>query len=147
MPAHKTISLNVFEADIHNVVRLFAEVSGANFVMDDDVKGKITAKLDRVGWLRALQVILKSRGLEAQFDGNIIRVARAETLAAERKAVLTARQRCLKNAPLRTRFFRPSYASAAKLVPLIKGTLTPRGRVMVDQRTNTLIVRDVECAR
>ena len=147
MPASKTISLNVFRADIHNVIRLFSEVSGANFVLDDDVKGKVTVRLRRVGWLRALKVILRSRGLEAQFDGNIIRVARQQTLAAERQAVLTTRQRCLQNAPLRTRLFRPSYASAARLAPLIRGSLTARGKVQVDERTNTLIVRDVECPR
>ena len=128
-------------------MRFFADVSGANFVMDDDVRGKVTARLKRVGWLRALRVILKSHGLEAQFDGNIIRVARRQTLAKERQSVLSARQRCLKNAPLRTRFFRPSYATASKLAPLIRGSLSPRGKVLVDQRTNTLIVRDVECDR
>lgn len=147
MPTHKPISVNVFQADIHNVMRLFADVSGANFVLDEDVKGKVTVRLRRVGWLRALRVILKSRGLEAQLDGNIIRVARRETLAAERKALISARKRCLTTAPLRTRFFRPSYARAAKLAPLIKGTLTPRGKVLVDERTNTLIIRDVECPR
>ena len=145
MPAHRTIDINVFEADVHNVMRLLAEVSGANFVIDDDVKGKVTARLRRVPWLKALSVILKSRGLEAAWDGNIIRVARRQTLAAERKAVLTRRQACLQHAPLQTRIFRPSYALADKLAPLLKSTLSPRGTIQVDQRTNTLIVRDVNC--
>ncbi len=146
-PAHRKVNIDLHQADIGNVVRLFSDISGANFVLDDDVKGKVTVRLRQVGWLRALRVILKSRGLEAELDGNIIRVVRRETLAAERKAKLTARQRCLQQGPLRTRFYRPSYADAARLAKVIRGTLTPRGSVMVDQRTNTLIVRDVSCPR
>ena len=72
---HRTISLDLHEADIHNVLRLFAEVSGLNFVASDEVKGKVTVYMKDVPWDQALAVILHSKGLGAQLHGvNILSV-------------------------------------------------------------------------
>ena len=69
---HRTVSLDLQDADIHNVLRLFAEVSGLNFVASDDVQGKVTVFLEDVPWDQALAVILHSEGLGAQRYGQRI---------------------------------------------------------------------------
>lgn len=141
----KRMDLNLHQARVADVMRLLSDVAGINFVLDHDVSGKVTVRLRNVRWQVALRAILKSRGLELQWEDNVLRVARRETLAAEREARLKQRKACQQHGELVTRLVRPSYASAAKLAPLIRSLLSPRGRVMVDQRTNTLIVRDVSC--
>jgi type IV pilus assembly protein PilQ len=139
----RQITIDLVNADIHNVVRLFSDVTGSNFVLDDGIAGKVTVKLRRVPWRAALRAILRSRGLRTERVGPIIRIARATTLERERQARLDARRQYELAGPLRTWFVRPSYARAADLAPKIKQLLTHRGRVMVDERTNTLVIRDV----
>ena len=139
------ISLDVVGADLKNVVRLLAEVGGANVVFDDAVGGKVTVKLRGVRWDQALGMILRSKGLELEREGSILRVASRGTLAAERGQRLDARERCLREGPLRSWIIRPSHARAEAIAPQLRLVLTPRGSVTVDQRTNTLIVRDVVC--
>jgi type IV pilus assembly protein PilQ len=141
------ISLDLVNAEIHNVVRLFSDVTGANFILDEGVSGKVTVRLRRVPWRSALRAILRSRGLQTEQIGSIIRVARAATLDRERQVQREARRQHELSGPLRTYLLRPSYARAAELAPKIKRLLTPRGQVMVDTRTNTLVIRDVRPPR
>ena len=89
--------------------------------------------------------ILKVKGLEMVREGNIVRIATAEKLAKERKAALEARDTCINTGPLRTRLIPVNYARAEAVAPLVRASLTERGTVSVDSRTNTLIVRDVDC--
>jgi type II secretory pathway component HofQ len=140
-----TIDLDLVRADIRNVLRLFAEVSGMNFVYGEEIGGEVTIRLKGVPWERALQAILKIKGLEMVRQGNIVRVASAKKLAAEREAALKARQGCLRSSKPRTRLIRVSHARAEALAPLVRASLSGRGRVSVDARTNTLVVTDVEC--
>jgi len=101
-PARR-IDLDVVGADVRDVLRLLADVRGINLVIGDDVTGRVTIKLRRVRWEHALDVILRTRGLEAErLPGNILRVAPRQTLAAERAALVTDYQRCLAAAPLQT---------------------------------------------
>lgn len=141
----RTIDLDLKQADIANVLRLLADVGGVNLVLGEDVAGTITLRLRRVAWDDAFRIVLASKGLAMEREGNIIRVGREETFARERRTHLDARARCLATAPLRTRIMPVNYASAQALAAQIKATLTARGTVSVDQRTNTLIVRDVKC--
>jgi type IV pilus assembly protein PilQ len=143
----RTIDIDLVNAEITNVLRLFAEVSGLNFVVGDEVRGKVTVRLRRVPWLTALSAILKTKGLGMIREGNIVRVASRRSLAEEREALLAERESRLRSGPLRTFFLRPSYSDARRLVPLVRGMLSKRGTVLVDQRTNTLIIRDVVDAR
>ncbi len=139
------INLDVVGAEARDVLRLLAEVGGVNLVLGDEVAGRVTLRLRRVPWRSALQVILRVRGLEAEWRGGILRVGSRERFARERALRLGERERCLREAPLRTWTLRPSYASAASLAQALRQTLTPRGSITVDERTGTLVVRDVRC--
>ena len=143
--AQQTVDLDLKQADIRNVLRLLAELGNVNLVYGEEITGEITIRLHGVTWNDAMRVVLASMGLEMVHEGNIVRVASAETLAAERKAELDAHEQCLQSAPLKTRLVRVSYARAAEMAQHIKATLSPRGTVSVDERTNTVIVRDVDC--
>ncbi|MCC7073490.1 MAG: secretin and TonB N-terminal domain-containing protein [Deltaproteobacteria bacterium] len=139
----KKITVDLQHAEIGNVLRLLADVSGHNFVYGDEVKGKVTLKLREVPWDQALDVVLKTKGLGMKKDGNVIRVAALDVLRAEEMAALDlAAQRELKG-PLTTRVIPVNYAPAKELAAHLKLLLSPRGTVSVDERTNTIIVRDV----
>jgi type IV pilus assembly protein PilQ len=140
------VDINLADADVRNVLRLFAEIGNVNFVFDDEVKGTVTVVLRRVRWERALQAILRSKGLEIEREGNIFRVARGSTLAKERASRLGAQRLCRDEGPLHTRLIRPSHARAEDLAPLLRAQLkSKRGSVEVYARTNTLVIRDVRC--
>lgn len=139
----KRVTLDVYEADLHNLIRLFADVSGLNFVVADDVQGKVTIKLRDVPWDEALEAILSTKGLAMDRKGNIIRVLPKARLDAERKAALELEEAKRRSAPLQTKIVPVSYARAEELVPLVKEVLTERGKVTYDKRTNVLIIRDV----
>ena len=137
------ISIDVKDADIVDVVRLFAEVGGFQVVVDPGVSCNLTLKLNEVRWTSALDVALKSCGLGRDEENDIVRVAPVAKLVAE-----TAAQRKLDEArslagPLQMRSYRLSYARAAEMAPIIKKFLSPRGEVIYDSRTNTLLVIDV----
>ena len=139
----KKITIDLQEADIANVIRLIGDVSGKNVVFGDDVKGKVTLKLKNVPWDQALDVILRSHALGAQIDDGIIFVAPQAALdAEEQKALDSATQAELKG-PLTTRIIPLNYSPAKEMADKVKALLSPRGTVTVDERTNSLIVRDV----
>jgi type IV pilus assembly protein PilQ len=142
----KRIDVSLHNADIQNVLRLFAEIGRINIVYGEDVSGTVTISLKRVRWDHALFAILRSKGLDMTWEDNIIRVAKAETLAKERQRQVDTREHCLQTSPLITRIIPVSYANASDMVSLVQASLqSPRGSVTVDERTNALIVRDVDC--
>jgi type IV pilus assembly protein PilQ len=139
------IDVDVVNADIRNVLRLFADVGHVNLVLGDDVAGKITVRFLNVPWETAMRSVLSVKGLAMERTGNIVRVQKAEAFARERAARLSAYEVCLATAPLQTRIIPVSYADAEEIAALIRPTLTKRGTVVVDARTNTVIVSDVRC--
>jgi type IV pilus assembly protein PilQ len=142
----RRINIDLVDADIRNVLRLFADIADVNVVFGEEVTGRITVRLRRVRWDRALSAILRTRGLGLQREGNVFRVARRATLARERAARLADRRRCLDDGPLHTRMIRPAHARAEDLAPLLRAQLrSRRGAVAVDRRTNAVIIRDVRC--
>jgi|GEM_PF-813047 len=141
----KKITIDVQDADVVNVVRLMADVTGLNFVVADDVKGKVSMKLKNVRWDRALAVILKTKGLVAVRERNIVRVIAQKQWLAEQQTKLDARTSCEDKAPLKTRLIPVNYGVAKEMAEQVKATLSKRGSVAVDERTNTIIVRDVDC--
>jgi len=143
------IDLDVVRADLRDVLRLLADVGRVGIVIDEAVgRGEISVSLRGIRWDRALRAILHSKGLGMVREGRTVRVATRATLAAERASRLRQRRRCRDHGPLVTRLVRLSYARAAALAPLLRGMLrSARGSVIVDERTNTLIVRDVRCRR
>lgn len=139
----KKITIDLMDADIVNVLRLLGDVSGKNVVIGDEVQGKITIKLKNVPWDQALDVILKTKGLDMETRGGIIRVAPADKLAAERAARLALAEERRKKVPTTVRLIPVNYAVAQELVPQIKELVSERGRVTYDQRTNVIIVEDI----
>lgn len=140
----KKITVDLQNAEVGNVLRLLADVSGNNFVYGEEVKGKVTLKLREVPWEQALDVILKTKGLGMKRDGNVIRVATLEALQKEELDALDLGEKRRLKGPLTTRVIPVNYARAQELSGHIKLLLSPRGSVSVDERTNTLIVRDVK---
>jgi len=142
----RKVDFNVKDIDIKNLLGAIAEISRKNIIVADDVKGSVTIKLRNVPWDQALDIILKSKGLGREDIGNIIRVAPIETLRAEQKSAAEAYRNRQAAEPLKVRLIPVNYARAEQLTTQLKDTLTERGTVSVDARTNTLIVKDVQDA-
>ena len=140
----RRIDLDLKDADIHNVLRLLADVGHVNIVTADDVSGNITIRMRNVPWDQALDVVLQAKGLGMVRQGNLIRVAPAATLQKERELRIAAAKQELELAPLETRLIPVSYATADELQARAKDLLSPRGSIAVDERTNVLIARDLK---
>ena len=150
------ISLEFKDADIKNVFRLLAEVSGKNIVITDDVNRKITVRLIEVPWDQAMDLIIDTNGLGKDEVGNVIRISTAGRLKSERDALAAATKSQENLEPLQTAYLTVNYAKVMKgqtdtntdkdLVEKVKTLLSPRGKVEADQRTNTLIVRDIRAS-
>jgi type IV pilus assembly protein PilQ len=139
------ISLDLKDADIQNVLRLLADVSGLNIIATDDVKGKVTLHLTDVPWDQVLDLVLRSNQLEQSRDGNVVRISTVTRLREEREALRAAQDAEREVEPLRVRYVRVNYARADdELVDKVKGVLTERGSVTFDERTNTIIIRDIQ---
>jgi len=139
----RRIDLDFKDADIHNILRLLAEVGGVNVVTADDVQGTVTIRMRNVPWDQALDVILQAKGLGMVRRGNLIRVAPIERLEQEREAAIARRKQQEQLAPLETRLVPVSYATASDLSARVQELLSERGSVSVDDRTNVMIVRDI----
>jgi type IV pilus assembly protein PilQ len=139
----KRISIDVVRADIHDVLRLLADMGKVNVVVAEEVQGKVTLKLRDVPWRVALDTVLSSHGLGQERTGNVMRVAPLKQLSEEAEERARVRKAREEVAPLHTYFIPVSHARASELLPHVQAQLSPRGKVSVDARTNTLIVTDV----
>jgi type IV pilus assembly protein PilQ len=149
------ISLNLKDVDLKDFFRLIHEISGLNVLVDSNVTGSVTTVLDNVPWDQALDIVLKDNGLGEVLQGNVLRIARFETLMAEDETASKMAKARLEVAPLVTVFRPVNYAKASDIAKLlggggaakgariIVGALSERGSVTVDERTNTLIISDV----
>jgi type IV pilus assembly protein PilQ len=143
-PYHgKKITIDLQDAEIANVIRLIGDVSGKNIIFGDDVKGKVTIKLKDVPWDQALDVILKTHGLGSEENDNVIYVAPQAVLDDEEQKRLDAAAKHAQTGPLTTRIIPLNFANAKEMADRVRPLLSPRGSVVVDERTNSLIVRDV----
>jgi type IV pilus secretin PilQ/predicted competence protein len=162
------VSLDFKDADVHNVLRLLAEVSKLNVVATEDVRGKITLRLFDVPWDQALDIILQVLNLESEQDGNVIRISTVTRLREEREELQRAQEAAKAVEPLHVEYIRVNYAKASKLADIIsgaartglqtmaaptrtatgaeleRGVLTNRGSVFVDEYSSTLVVRDIQ---
>lgn len=139
----RRIDLDLKDADIHNILRLLADVGKVNIVTADDVTGSVTIRMREVPWDQALDVVLQAKGLGMIRGGNLIRVAPLATLQKERELRIAAQKQEFELTPLETRLIPVSYASAMELQARAKELLSARGSVSVDERTNVLIARDI----
>jgi type IV pilus assembly protein PilQ len=145
-PFHgQRISLDFKDADIQNVLRVLADVSGLNIIATDDVKGKVTLHLTDVPWDQAFDLILRTNRLESTQEGSVVRISSVARLKEEREQLLAADEAAREVEPLRVKYLRVNYARAdEQLIDKVRGVLTPRGSVTFDDRTNTVILRDIQ---
>lgn len=144
----KRISLNLKDVDLKDFFRLIHEVSGLNIIVDPDVSGTVTIVLDDVPWDQALALVLNNNGLGDRLEGNVLRIARMSTLTREEEEAKKLSVAKEESAPLVTVFRRLNYAKASTVAALLKswvggGALSSRGNVLVDERSNTLIISDI----
>ena len=141
------INFSLRDADIKEVLRTFAKISGLNMVIQPGVSGPVTVELEQVPWDQALEIILKTNNLGYEIEGNIMRVAPRSVLNEEAQAEASRRAAAALAVPLRTVLKRISYAQAQEIASLLRsGTasiLSARGSVVVDPRTNTLIIKEL----
>jgi len=140
----KKISIDMVDANIHDIFRLIAAVSNFNIIASDDVKGTITLSLKDVPWDQAFDILLKSKDLGISRIGNVIRVAPAATLRKEKESTLAAKKAQEKLDPLDIKFIPINFATATDLATHVKAVLSERGSVTSETRTNTLIVKDIK---
>jgi type IV pilus secretin PilQ/predicted competence protein len=136
------ISLDLKDADIKDVFRTISQLTGLNIVIDPEVRGTVTVQLEDVPWDQALDLILKQNSLGYVLENNIMRIASTAKLQAEegdRARLAEARQAA---EPTRTVIKKLSYSKAAEIVPVLQSVMSKRGAIVVDQRTNTLIIRE-----
>ncbi len=141
------ITLNFQDIEVRSVLAIIADFTGLNLVASDSVQGRVTLNLEDVPWDQALDLVLKSHGLASRQEGNVIVVAPASELANIERQELEAREQMETLAPLVTEYIQVRYARASDLAALLRGgqgfgLLSDRGRVAIDQRTNTLLIQD-----
>jgi len=140
------LTLNFQEIETRAVLQLLADASGQNIVVSDSVQGNVTLRLQNVPWDQALDIVLRTKGLDKRKQDNVIIVAPQDELAAREKADLAARKDLQELAPLRSEYLQVNYAKAKDMEGLIKSQggslLSNRGSVAVDERTNTLLLQD-----
>ncbi len=142
----RPMTLNFQDISVRAALQIIAGYNDFNLVTSDSVTGNITLRLDGVPWDQALDVVLRIKGLDKRMDGSILMVAPAEELAAREAKDLKAKQQVEDLEPLYSEYIRLNYAKAEDFADLLKtdrnSIITARGSVSVDQRTNTLLVKD-----
>ncbi len=161
------LSLNFQDIEVRSVLQLIADFTELNLVASDTVSGRITLRLENVPWDQALDLVLKTKGLDKRQIGNVLMVAPAEEIADRERQELATQKQLEELAPLRTEFIRVRYANAKELFELFKGQrqsstnqnsnnsnsgsgtstgsiLSERGQAIVDERTNSIILTDTD---
>ena len=140
------LSLNFQDIPVRSVLSIISEFTGINIVTSDTVTGSITLRLDSVPWDQALDIVLKTKGLDKRQNGNVMLVAPADEIAARETLELQTEKQIEQLSPLRSEFIQVNYAKAEDLVSIIKtkgaNYLSDRGSISVDERTNFLLVQD-----
>lgn len=162
------LSLNFQNIEVRSVLQLIADFTDLNLVASDTVKGSITLRLDNVPWDQALELVLKTKGLDKRLVGNVLMVAPAAEIAERERQELATQKQLEELAPLRTEYIRVRYANARELFDLFipegglggqgggagggaggqrnstGSILSDRGHAIVDERTNSIILTDTE---
>lgn len=156
------LSLNFQDIEVRSVLQLIADFTGLNLVASDTVTGSITLRLENVPWDQALEIVLKSKGLDKRQQGNVLMVAPAVEIAEQERLQVEANKQLIELAPLVTDFVRVRYADARELFDLFdvdeggsggggsndenatSSILSERGTAIVDERTNTIVLTDVQ---
>jgi type IV pilus assembly protein PilQ len=138
------ISLSFQSINVRSLLQIIADVAGTNMVISDSVTGDMAMRLENVPWDQALDIILRTKGLGMRQQGNVMLVAPADEIAQREKLELEALKQKVELAPLRSEIIQVNYAKATDIKALLSSAdtslLSERGRVSVDERTNTLLV-------
>ncbi|MEW6168674.1 MAG: type IV pilus secretin PilQ [Pseudomonadota bacterium] len=138
------ISLSFQNVEVRSLLQIIADVADTNMVISDSVSGQMAMRLENVPWDQALDIILRTKGLGMRQQGNVMLVAPVEELAQRERIELEAEKQKAELAPLRSEIIQVNYAKASDIKALLSSEanslLTERGRVSVDERTNTLLV-------
>ena len=144
----ENLSLNFQDIEVRAVLQLIADFTGLNLVVSDTVTGRITLRLDDVPWRQALALVLRMRGLDQRLEGDVLLVAPTEEITARERLDLENQRQLAELAPLASEFIQVRYADAADLLALFMDSgsegsmLSARGGVIVDERTNSVILTD-----
>ncbi|MGO8831081.1 MAG: type IV pilus secretin PilQ [Steroidobacteraceae bacterium] len=149
------LTLNFQDIDVRSVLQLLADTSGQNIVVSDSVTGNLTLRLQNVPWDQALDIVLRTKGLDKRRQDNVIIIGPTEELASREKAQLAARKEVQELSPIRSEYIQVNYAKVSDLAKMIRpvgaaagaaggknSLLSPRGSLSIDERTNTLLVQD-----
>lgn len=143
------LSLNFQDIEVRSVLQLIADFRDLNLVASDTVGGNVTLRLKNVPWDQALDIVLKSKGLDKRLESNVLTVAPAEELAARERQELESKQQINELAPLVSQILQINYASADEVASVLLGgegnrTLSERGSVQVVERTNSLLIQETK---
>lgn len=139
------LSLNFQDIDVRSVLQLIADFTNLNLVASDTVQGGITLRLQNVPWDQALDLVLKTKGLDKRKIGNVLLVAPADEIAARERQELESQKQIAELAPLRRELLQVNYAKAADIAKLFQSVtsaeakIDERGSITVDERTNNII--------
>src|ERR1700677_2602117 len=148
------LTLNFQDIDVRSVLQLLADTSGQNIVVSDSVTGNLTLRLQNVPWDQALDIVLRTKGLDKRRQDNVIIIGPTEELANREKAELAAHKEVQELSPIKSEFMTVNYAKVSDLAKMIRPTgggaagggkntlLSARGSLSIDERTNTLLVQD-----
>jgi type IV pilus assembly protein PilQ len=143
----RKIDLDFKDADIHNLLRLLADVGGVNIVVPDSIRASVTVRLRDVPWDQAMEVILQSKGLWYRREGNLVRVADRKDLDAEDREEAERLKVRVESEPPEAEIFTLNYSDAGSMTKKLRPLLSPKGRIEVDDRTNSLIINDIAAHR
>ena len=141
---NRRMSLDVQGAEVQTVLRSLSEFSGKNIVASKEVKGEVTLRLRNVPWRHALDIVLRAQGLGMVEQGQTIVISNLETLRKEEMERNTAARAAEELLPLQTRIIPVSYANAEEMAKSVEKSLTKRGHIEVDKRSNALLVTDID---
>ena len=136
------ISPHFKDADLRDVILYIAQMVGLNVIFDDDVRGQVTCSFEDVPWDQFLDYVLKSKRLGKTLEGNVLRIAPIASLTQEESEQQKLRDAKEQGGPLLTKTYTLSYAKALEVLDLLKARKSDRGQLIVDSRTNTIIVTD-----
>jgi type IV pilus assembly protein PilQ len=137
------ITLNLKDADIKDTLQRFSELTQLNIVLDPDVRGTVTVSLTDIPWDQALELILRINQLGYVIEGNVMRIASTGKLAQEENSRLQFLRAQDQNRPLKTVLQRVSYADAGAIAATAKKVMSARGDILVDSRTQTLVIKEL----
>ncbi len=136
-------SYHLINQDLQNLLIHFARDTGISMVFDPDISGKVTAELNNVPWDQALDIFLRQNGLDKVREGNVIRIGKVDKLAKEAEERRKLRESKRQEAELSTYTRGLSYAKASDVKKILDNSLTQRGTIIFDERSNTLVIKEV----